>query len=127
MENQIQSGSPSGAADLFSVFGRKMNEFLLVHRVIGISATEIEDIARAQIGKPMEDILRVSIAYDEARFRRIRHACFGEIPEGMAGQPKEWIESVLETDEETTGEEFRKLRDAALGIPENAEGHGRGE
>lgn len=76
-------------------------------------------VVRADLCREMEKALRASITYDEARFRRIRHACFGEVPEGLDGQSKEWVDAVLETDEETTGEEFRKLRTAALGLSEN--------
>jgi hypothetical protein len=73
------------------------------------------DEIRAKM-KRMESALRASITYDEARFERIRHKCFGDVPDRMKGQPDTWVESVLEVAEETTGEEFRKLRDSALGL-----------
>jgi hypothetical protein len=37
----------------------------------------------------------------------------------LVGQPHAWIETVLQVAEEEAGENFRKLRDAALGIAEN--------
>jgi hypothetical protein len=67
----------------------------------------------------LERALRASLTYEAARAESIRYACFDDTPERLVGQPHAWIETVLQVAEEEAGENFRKLRDAALGIAEN--------